>query len=154
MTTDIPPDFTDPFAAMLGFQLRRASVAVMGALGDALAPLGLNPGEATLLLLIGANDGCTQSDIARALRAQPANLVPLIQKLALSGALDRTPGKGRAITLSLSPSGQALHGQVRQVFDRHEARIGGALSPDRRAELIDLLQNICLAACCGADPAA
>lgn len=145
---DSLPDLTDPFADMLGFHLRRTSVAVMSALSDQLQPLGVNPGEATLLLWIGANEGRTQSDVGRALRAQPANLVPLINKLSLLGAIDRTPGKGRAITLSLSPQGRDLHAGVKQAFARHEARIGRALPAGRRAELVVLLRQICLDACC------
>ena len=72
MTIDPDSAFTDPLDAMLGFHLRRTAAAVTGALSEGLAPLGFNPGEATLLRLIGANPGCSQSDIARALRAQPA----------------------------------------------------------------------------------
>lgn len=151
MTMTPAADFDDPFGSMLGYHLRRTSVAVMAALGDALAPIGINPSEATLLRLIGANDGCTQSDIARALRAQPANLVSLIQKLVLVGALRKAPGKGRAITLSLTPTGQDMHEQVCRIFDRHEARIGRALSPDQRTELVALLRQICADACCGDD---
>ncbi|RJF91291.1 MarR family winged helix-turn-helix transcriptional regulator [Sphingomonas cavernae] len=139
---------SDPLQAMLGFQLRRTSVAVMAALGDELDPLGINPSEASLLMLIGANEGCTQSDISRALRAKPANLVPLINKLAMAGALDRAPGKGRTIALSLSDRGRALHVEVRQAFARHEARITRNVPEDRRADIVDLLRQICLDACC------
>nr|WP_223178498.1 MarR family transcriptional regulator [Sphingobium scionense] len=136
---------------MLGFHLRRTAAAVTGALGEALVPLGLNPGEATLLRLIGANPGCSQSDIARALRAQPANLVPLINKLALSGLLDKGAGKGRAIPLTLTAEGLALHGQVCAAFDAHEARIGRSIPIEQRRDVIALLRQICLDACCGPD---
>jgi DNA-binding MarR family transcriptional regulator len=91
-TVPLKSPVSDPLASMLGFQLRRASVAVMNALADELAPLELNPGEASLLLLIGANSGVTQSDIGRTLRAQPANLVPLINKLTVMGIVERVPG--------------------------------------------------------------
>lgn len=138
----------DPFASMLGFHLRRTSVAVLNALAAALQPLGLNPGEATLLLWIGANEGRTQSDIGRALRAQPANLVPLINKLALLGTLDRAPGKGRTIALSLSDAGRALHQEVQAVFEHHEARITRNVPVEQRAAMVTLLRQICTDACC------
>ena len=139
---------SDPLSAMLGYELRRTSVAVMTALADQLAPLGLNPGEASLLLVIGVNTGVTQSDLARAMRAQPANLQPLVHKLWQSGALERAPGKGRAIVLSLSAEGRALHENVSRVFTRHEARITRSVSAEKRAEMIALLREICHDACC------
>lgn len=140
--------FADPFAAMLGFQLRRTSVAVMSTLAAALEPLGLNPSEASLILLIGANPGCTQSEISRALRAKPANLVPLINQLSAAGALERIPGRGRAIALSLTEQGRDLHDRAKAVFERHEARIGRGLPKDKRAEMVAMLRRICTDACC------
>jgi DNA-binding MarR family transcriptional regulator len=146
--------FADPFQAMLGFQLRRTSVAVMSALAEELDPLGLNPSEASLIMLIGANPGCTQSAISRAQRAKPANLVPLINQLGAVGALERVPGRGRAIALSLTPKGRDLHDKARVVFERHEARIGRGLPQDKRAEMIAMLRRICTDACCPDDGAA
>ena len=138
---------SDPLAAMLGFQLRRASVAVMTALAEELAPLGLNPGEASLLLFIGANAGVTQSDVGRAMRAQPANLQPLVHKLWQSGALERVPGKRRSIALSLSAEGRSLHDKVARAFARNEARITRRVPLEKRAAIIELLRSICLDAC-------
>ncbi len=136
---------------MLGFQLRRTSVAVMSALAGELEPLGLNPSEASLIMLIGANPGCTQSAISRAQRAKPANLVPLINQLAAAGALERVPGRGRAIALSLTAKGRDLHAKAQAVFTRHEARIGRGVPAEKRAEVIALLRRICTDACCPDD---
>lgn len=139
---------SDPFETMLGFQLRRTSVAATAALAAELDPIGIRPSEASLLLLIGANPGVTQSEIARALRAQPANLVPLIERLTRANALDRAPARGRAVALSLSADGQALHARVREAFERHEARIARSLPAKRRAEMAAILRQICDDACC------
>lgn len=147
-TVQLKSPISDPLAAMLGFQLRRASVAVMNALAEELAPLELNPGEASLLLLIGANAGVTQSDIGRTLRAQPANLVPLINKLTMMGIVERVPGKGRAIALSLSEPGRVLHAKVVAAFERHEARISRRVPEDQRAAIVETLRRICEDACC------
>ena len=140
--------FSDPFQALLGFQLRRTSVAVMSALAGELDALGLNPSQASLIMLIGANPGCTQSAISRALRAKPANLVPLINQLSAAGALERVSGQGRAIALTLTGKGRDLHDKAKAVFARHEARIGRGLSADKRTEMIALLRQICSDACC------
>lgn len=141
------PELVDPLDPLVGYHLRRTTVAVTAALADLLQPSGVNVGEATLLLFLGANQGCTQSDIGRALRAQPANLVPLINKLALLGAVDKQPGKGRAITLSLTAEGERLHAKVREAFERHENRIGRSIPAERRDELLALLRQLCRDAC-------
>ncbi len=140
--------FYDPFQGMLGYQLRRTSVAVMSALASELEPLGLNPSEASLIMLIGANPGCTQSEIGRAQRAKPANLVPLINQLSALGALERVSGRGRTIALSLTEKGLDLHQRATMVFGRHEARITRGLPADRRMEMIALLRQVCTDACC------
>lgn len=141
------PELVDPLDPLIGYHLRRTTVAVTAALADLLHPLGINVGEATLLLFLGANQGCTQSDIGRALRAQPANLVPLINKLALLGVLDKQPGKGRAITLSLTTDGERLHARVSEAFERHESRIGRSIPAERRDEVLALLRQLCRDAC-------
>lgn len=139
---------TDPLSDVLGYELRRASVAVMAALDKALDPLGLRPSEASMLAVIGANPGCTQSDIARALRAQPANLVPLINNLVRTGAVERVPGEGRTLRLFLTEAGRDLHARVRTAMAQHEARITRRLSPDQQQAMIAALRLVCKDACC------
>jgi DNA-binding MarR family transcriptional regulator len=75
----------------LHYELRRAAGALTGVMNGLFGRHGLKPSEATLLMAIGHNPGCTQSDIARLHRSQAANLVPLIAKLERDGA-----GSGRA----------------------------------------------------------
>lgn len=141
----------DPLAPMLGFQLRRTSVAVMTSLAEELAPLGILPSEASLLMMIGSNPGCTQSDVSRALRVQPANMVPLINKLVQAGSIDREQGKGRAIALTLTNAGNQLFKDVEAAFARNEARIARHLSTEVRDALIPALMLICKDACCHDD---
>jgi DNA-binding MarR family transcriptional regulator len=148
---DATTTFSDPLQTMLGYQLRRTSVALISALAEDLAPLGVKPSEATLIMLVAANPGCTQSEISRALRAKPANLVPLINALAAVGAIERTAGRGPAIKLSLSAKGEALHAKLRVAFERNEAVIARHIPDDRRDEMIAILRRICTDACCGPD---
>ncbi len=132
---------------MLGYELRRASVAVATALANEVEPLGLKVSEATLLSIIGANPGCTQSEVGRALGAQPANLVPLVSRLVASGWIERGPTEGRAVALSLTESGALLLAQVNAAFARHEARITRRLPEFMRAKTISALRQICRDAC-------
>lgn len=141
------PDFVDPLSPTLGFQLRRAALAFTAALETAVKPFGLRPSEASLLRLIAANPGVTQSAIARMLPARPANLVPLIARLEAIGALERTPGRGRAIGLSLSATGAALEARATAAVVAEEARIVGPIGEDERAAAMALLRRIARDAC-------
>jgi DNA-binding MarR family transcriptional regulator len=140
--------FTNPVADMLGYELRRAAVAVSAALTDDLEGTGLRASEANLLLMIGANPGCTQSAVARALRVQPANLVPLIAGLERQGLVARQQSEGRAIALMLSPRGEEHAAEVGRRFARHERRLAKDLPPDQRDMAVALLRTICRNACC------
>lgn len=140
---------TDPLENLLGFELRRASVAVMAALSDALEPLGLRPSEASMLMIIGSNPGSTQSDVGRALRVQPANMVPIINRLMLTGSLERIPTEGRSLSLFLTEQGRALFEQVKDIFASHEKRYSRHLSDEARNELVIALRSIFWEACQG-----
>lgn len=113
---------TDPVALRLGYMLRRASAAMMAGLGIALAEIGLRPVEGTILILVGANPGCIQSDVGRMLGIKRANMVPLVAALAGRGLVDKSPVDGRSLALSLTPAGELLRMQVDAIMDAHETR--------------------------------
>lgn len=137
----------DPLAGTLVHELRRASGALGGLMVQLFGELGLKPSEATLLMTIGSNPGCTQSDIARAHRSKPANLVPLIAHLQREGLIARTPGKGRVISLMTSPQGEKVLGDVRNRFERIEAALSRQLDGDALSALVQALQLACHNAC-------
>lgn len=138
----------DPLDGTVGWELRRASVAVANALSAQIEPLGLRTSDATMLLLIGTNPGSTQTDVGRAMRVQPANMVPLINKLVSAGLVERIPGTGRALALHLTAEGTRLFGEVKAAFARHEARITRLIPKDRREEMVETLRGLIKAACC------
>lgn len=113
---------TDPVALRLGYMLRRASAAMMAGLGIALAEIGLRPVEGTILILVGANPGCIQSDVGRMLGIKRANMVPLVAALAGRRLVDKSPVDGRSLALSLTPAGELLRMQVDAIMDAHETR--------------------------------
>ena len=112
----------DPISSRLGYLLRRASQVMMTELGTALAGAGLRPVEGTILILVGANPGCIQSDLGRMLGIKRANMVPLISALLARGYLEKSPVDGRSLALTLSDAGEAMRRQVDAIMDAHEAR--------------------------------
>lgn len=143
------PLLDDPLSGTLCHELRKASAAVMAVMTREFARHGLKPSEASLLRFVGANPGCTQSAIARAFRARPANLVPLIARLERDALVERRPAAGRAIALAPTRAGQDLLREVEASHERLEARIGAALDADRKALVIEALRLMGNAACHG-----
>ncbi len=140
-------ELNDPLSGSLCHELRKASVAVMAAMSGEFGKWNLKPSEANLLKYVGANPGCTQSDIARAHRNNATNLVSLIARLEREGLLKRTPASGRAIALSISAKGAALLVEVDTGFRQLEDQLGDSLTDEQRAQFIDVLRKVCKAAC-------
>jgi len=130
----------DPVATHLGYLLRRASAAVMAALGARLAQIGLRPVEGTILILVGANAGCIQSDVGRMLGIKRANMVPLIAALANRGLLDKSPVDGRSLALSLTAAGEAARAQVAAIMAAQEAQVERMLAGQ---DVLLLRQSLC-----------
>lgn len=129
----------NPMEAHLGYQLRRASALLMADLGTRLAPTGLRPTEAAVLLVIRANSGCQQGAIGELLGIKPANMVPLISRLMKQGLVDRTRADGRSHALSLTPAGRTRTATVNQLLNRHDAAIQSRLD---RQSLSGLLASL------------
>jgi DNA-binding MarR family transcriptional regulator len=122
--------------------MRRASGLVMADLASALGALGLKISEASVLIVIEENPGRSQSEIGRRLGIQRANMAPLIGSLEQRDLLVRSQAGGRSSGLTLSPSGEALARQVRQLIQDHEERMFGALDQDERRALARLLKRL------------
>lgn len=136
------PQLTDPLENRLGYQLRRASAVMMADLGRLLAPLDLTPAEATILILIGANPGCSQSGVGRSLGINRANMVPLIAALLKQGMVEKAPLDGRSQALTLTSAGRAKVEAAQRIIDKHEARFQALLHGSNRDALIAALHAI------------
>jgi DNA-binding MarR family transcriptional regulator len=132
----------NPLEAHLGYQLRRASVLAMADLGTRLAPTGLRPTDAAVLLVIRANSGCQQGAVGELLGIKPANMVPLIARLMKQGLVDRAKADGRSHALSLSAAGRARVAAVNQLLERHESAMQSRLDRQSRDSLLAFLATL------------
>jgi DNA-binding MarR family transcriptional regulator len=115
---------------------------MMADLGHSLAPLDLKPVEATILIIISANPGCTQSDVGRSLGINRANMVPLITVLLKQGMVEKAPVDGRSQALTLTNAGRAKVEAAEKVVDQHEARFQALVNKSNRDALIAVLHAI------------
>jgi DNA-binding MarR family transcriptional regulator len=137
-----PAPKADPFAALLGYHLRRLSVLVMADFTEALAPLGLKPAEASVLYAVGATAGLTQSDIGKMLGIQRANMAPLIAGLMRRGLVERHRVDGRSQALRLSAEGEAARAAAWAANLAHEERMFGTLAMPVRAKMAGQLRAL------------
>jgi DNA-binding MarR family transcriptional regulator len=137
-----PASLADPMATRLGYQLRRVSVLMMADLGASLAPTGLRPTEGTILLLIGANAGCRQGEVAQALGIKRANMVPLIAGLIRKGLVARARADGRSHALTLTPAGRAKTAAFSKLLDKQEAQFQSRLDQKSVAGLLAALASL------------
>lgn len=134
----------NPVASRLGYRLRRSSSAMMATLGAALELVGMRPVEATILLTIGANPGCIQSDIGRMLGIKRANMVPLITGLIQKNLVQKSPVDGRSFALSLTAEGEDVRGEADAIMSAHERRYTRLLTPEYQDALrivLDVLER-------------
>lgn len=135
----LPTPFLD---RLLGYQLRRASAAMMADLARELADLDMRPAEVTALLVMADHPDCSQSEVGEALSIKRANMVPLVARLMERGLVDRTRADGRSHALRVSAAGEAVVAAARERIARHEARFLARLSPQQHAALLATLPVI------------
>lgn len=132
----------NPLEDFLGYQLRRASTVMMAHLAATLGDIGLRPTEASVLMLIDENSGCTQSDLGRALGIKRANMVPLMARLGQRDLVERAPVDGRSHALSLTPAGKLAVREVRRKISAHEELFQSMFDVEGRGFLLEALRSI------------
>ncbi|MCW2412234.1 MULTISPECIES: MarR family winged helix-turn-helix transcriptional regulator [unclassified Sphingobium] len=127
-----------PLDGTLGYRLRRASMAMMGDVIAALRAIDLSVGEASLLILVGHNPGCRQSDVGRALAIKRANLTPLIGRLKARDLISDAPIDGRSLSLTLTPQGEALQREAMKRVKASNRKFQKRLTIEEKALLAAL----------------
>ncbi|MBO9669038.1 MAG: MarR family transcriptional regulator [Sphingobium sp.] len=127
-----------PLDSLLGYRLRRASMAMMVDAMGALTPLGLSAGEASFLIVVGANPGCRQSDLGRTLEIKRANMTPLVARMKARGLVTDAPIDGRSRSLTLTASGIALRDKALARIDAAHRKVRQTLTIDESALLAAL----------------
>lgn len=132
----------DPLQKSPGYALRRASHAMMAELAERLTGLDLKMADASVLMMIEANQAITASQIGRALDIKRANMVPLLKKLEDAGLVERAPIDGKSQGLSLTGTGAARLAEARQVIDTFEASLLARVPDKHRAHLLPALDAL------------
>ncbi len=130
--------------SLIGYQVRRAQVAIFQHFADAFRDLDITPGQLGALVLIRDNPGLSQSTLGAALGVDRSTVVPLIDRLEARALVIRAPSPRdrRSHALQLSADGSELLAQAERRVRDHEASIAHRLSDGERRTLLDLLAKI------------
>lgn len=126
---------------LVGYVLRRAQLAVFDDFIRSCDGHGLRPAQFSALVLIEANPGRSQREIAAALGIQRPNFVAMMDGFEQRGLARRRRSQTdrRSHALELTAEGRALLARARATVLEHEARITARMTEAEKAELIRLL---------------
>lgn len=131
---------------LIGYNARRAALAVIGVFLERMAPLGLRPVDFSVLSLIHHNPGVTARQLCHALGIRPPNMVGMISGFEGRSLIERRPHPTdrRAQGLHLTADGRALIKTAERTAVALEQEVAHRLSPKEQTTLMALLQKIYL----------
>lgn len=135
---------TEYLESLLGYNARRAALAVIALFLKRMVPFGLKPVEFSVLTLIAHNPGITSRQICTALDILPPNLVGIIKSLDQRGLIVRKahPTDGRAQGLHLSAQGRRLQREAQLTATALENDAAHALTTAELTQLKSLLRKV------------
>lgn len=137
---------TSYLEGLIGYNARRAALAVIEVFLDRMAVYDLRPVDFSVLSLITHNPGITSRQLCSSLGILPPNLVGMINALEKRELIHRRPHPrdGRAMGLHLTASGQKLMRDAEKTAAQLESDVAARLSASEGKTLIRLLKKIYL----------
>jgi DNA-binding MarR family transcriptional regulator len=127
----------------LGYFIRRLQVWVFQDFIRTLATIDIRPAQYSVLVVIAANPGISQSDLADTLGIERARLVRLLDKLEKRGLTQRLDSRTdrRSHALRLTRAGQKVLKRAKMLAGLHEARLVEKLGAEQRRAMLDVLRT-------------
>lgn len=140
---NIGPDF-NMLTDLIGYHVRLAQVAIFKDFTHSLRDYDISPTQFGTLMIIRANPGIKQSDLARAIHLDRSTVVPLIDRLEKDGLVsrERLANDRRTNALKLTATGTGLLEKLIPLVLAHEQRLANHLSKEEQIQLITLLKKI------------
>ena len=129
----------------LGYSLKRAQLRIFEDFIGCVAALQLTPAQFSVLMLVDANPGRNQTEIASTLGILRPNFVAMLDELESRDlcARVRSSSDRRSHILKLTEKGRAVLSRARKLIEtRHEARLKDLLGEDNRTLLLAMLGKI------------
>lgn len=129
---------------LLGYNARRAALAVIELFMVRMAQYRLRPVDFSVLSLIVHNPGITSRQLCTTLGILPPNLVSLVGALEKRELIERKPHPrdGRATGLHPTPAAQKLMRQAERTAAELEQEVADRLTPGEQKTLLRLLRKV------------
>jgi DNA-binding MarR family transcriptional regulator len=126
----------------VGYFVRRFQVWIFQDFVRTLAPFDIRPAQYSVLVVIDANPGLSQADLANTLGIERARLVRLLDGLEGRGLTRRLPSPNdrRSHALFLTRDGQQKLKRIKTLAAAHEARVEAALGSASRNQVLSALR--------------
>jgi DNA-binding MarR family transcriptional regulator len=127
----------------LGYFVRRVQVWVFQDFIRRLSSIDISPAQFSVLVVISANSGPSQSELAANLGIERARLVRLLHGLERRGLTQRLPSSadGRRHALRLTRDGQKLLTRAKALAAQHEAALREKFGPERYRVLLETMRE-------------
>jgi DNA-binding MarR family transcriptional regulator len=127
----------------LGYFVRRLQVWIFQDFIRRLGSIDISPAQFSVLVIIGANEGLSQSELAATLGIERARMVRMLHLLDRRGLTERLPSSadGRRHALRLTRAGQAHLRQAKALAAEHEAALMPKLGKERYKLLLESLRE-------------
>jgi DNA-binding MarR family transcriptional regulator len=131
---------------LLGYNARRAALAIIEVFLERMAVYGLRPVDFSVLSVIAHNPGITSRQLCATLGILPPNFVAMLVSLEKRELVQRQPHPSdkRAIALTLTGAGKKLMLNAERSAQALELDASAKLSATERKTLMRLLQKIYL----------
>jgi DNA-binding MarR family transcriptional regulator len=139
---------TSYLESLLGYNARRAALAVIEVFLERMAPYELRPVDFSVLSLVTHNPGITSRQLCTTLGILPPNLVGMIASLEKRALIERRPHPrdGRAMGIHLTQAGQKMMRDAEKTAAALEADVASRLTAGEQKTLIGLLKKVYLQA--------
>ena len=127
----------------LGYFARRLQVWVFQDFIRRLSSIDISPAQFSVLVVIGANSGLSQAQLAATLGIERARLVRLLHRLEKRSLTQRLPSSadGRRHALRLTREGKAVLARANTLADQHETVLKQKIGAERYRVLLETLRE-------------
>ncbi|MBI1204541.1 MAG: MarR family transcriptional regulator [Rhodopseudomonas sp.] len=126
----------------LGYFARRMQIWIFQDFIKKLSSIDISPAQFSVLVVIGANEGLSQAELAGTLGIERARLVRMLHLLEKRGLTQRLPSSddGRRHALRLTRAGQTTLRRAQALAAQHEETLKPKLGAERYRLLLDAMR--------------
>ena len=129
---------------LVGYALRRAQIRMTEAFDARLGDQGITTQRFSALVLISANPGLKQTQLAAIMGIARSGALAIVEALTEQDLIERrpAPGDARAQALYLSPEGERRLPQIIEAVHAHDRELVSSFSAEEVETLKALLDRI------------